>query len=93
MSRLTFTKEFMEQEELGGCLYVKPELLKVWDEKLRKYEDLGEPEELAKVVRCGECEHYRIHKDLTSGSCIYINVSIWSNHFCSYGRKKEGANE
>lgn len=86
MSRLTFTKEFMEQEELGGCLYVKPELLKVWDEKLRKYENLGEPEELVKVVRCKDCKHY------DDDICRKSSWFTLPDYYCFHGRKKEEPN-
>lgn len=32
-------------------------------EKLAAYEDIGEPEELVKPVRCGECKHAEPRED------------------------------
>lgn len=58
-------------------------------QKLGRYEDIGEPDELVKVVRCGECAQYQETMYPSRGECE-IAGDVYPNDFCSYGRKKEG---
>ena len=44
------------------------------------------------VVRCGQCQHWKINPhNLYGGYCPYSERASL-DHFCSYGKGKEGAN-
>lgn len=50
MERLTFTKEFKLEQNLGDITYLAPDILRKWDDKLRAYEDTGlEPSEIKEM--------------------------------------------
>ena len=49
--------------------------------------------EYAPVVRCKDCEHYDEHTQkcyVFSHDCIEVQLEVDSDHFCSYGERREG---
>lgn len=44
--------------------------------------------DVVEVVRCRDCEDYNGHR-----YCEYNAVPVLDDDFCSYGRRKEGAEE
>ena len=48
--------------------------------------------DLVPVVRCGECKYY-IRELMSQGSwwCECLERGEYEKHFCSYGQRKEGA--
>ena len=89
MSRLTFPQEFLERNDVKDCIFLKPALLKEWDAKLRLYENLGEPEELVKVLRCEACNYFAPPSSDGGGRCLELHIDVCSTDFCSNGHPKE----
>lgn len=50
--------------------------------------------DVAPVVRCGECKYY-IRELMSPGSgwCECLERGEYEKHFCSYGERKEGAED
>ena len=61
-------------------------------DKLGRYEDLGKPNELVKVVRCRECAEYEAD-DSKKGVCESHNRIVYATEYCSRGRKKEATHD
>ena len=53
-------------------------------ERLGRYEELGEPEELVKVVRCKNCVDY--------GECEFYNGITYPEAYCANGCEKKADN-
>lgn len=45
-------------------------------------------EDVEKVVRCKDCTIYNGHR-----YCTYFECTVFDDDFCSYGKRKEGAEE
>jgi len=52
------------------------------------------PDDVAAVVRCRECKHYKERKEI-SMKCCYVHLltphPMGEDDFCSYGERKDGA--
>lgn len=51
--------------------------------------------DVVEVVRCKECKHYEIHKPSVTLNCEREGklIPMMPTDFCSYGKRKEGAEE
>lgn len=52
--------------------------------------------DVAEVVRCKNCEHFKAYSHPLKGfygQCLVRECNIGETDFCSYGKRKEGAEE
>lgn len=51
--------------------------------------------DVVEVVRCKDCKHYEIHKPSVTLNCERDGrlIPMMPDDFCSYGKRKEGAEE
>lgn len=52
--------------------------------------------DVVEVVRCKDCEHFKAYSDPLKGfygQCLVRECNIGETDFCSYGVRKEGADE
>lgn len=69
------------------------------DTALKTLEEHGiglaqKPADKVEVVRCKNCEHFKAYSDPLKGfygECMVRESDIGENDFCSYGIRKEGA--
>lgn len=57
---------------------------------------LAECSDFFEIVRCKDCELYKAYSDPLEGfygQCLVRECNIGENDFCSYGARKEGAEE
>ena len=57
-------------------------------DELARYEDIGKPEELGKVVRCKDCESYFVisgEDGKKSLICVRTNTSPEPDFYCGWG--------
>lgn len=45
------------------------------------------------VVRCKDCKHYRYDEDFERTACDIFIMGTDSEHFCSYGERKDNATD
>ena len=60
-------------------------------DKVGRYEDLGEPEELAKVVRCNTCIQFRKYPFADDGLCLLQTSEVEPLYYCAKGQVREAA--
>ena len=94
MSRLTFTKEEKLQQQLGPIKFLSPELCAQWEEKLSRYEDMGEPVQLERALRLAQFEPLDWPSDpITEKQAEFIKTISRALNLRFHGRTKAEASE
>lgn len=89
MSRLTFKKDHEEGRNTGYGKVSRFENFDAITDMLGHYEDLGELEDLAKVIRCKNCIQFRKYPFADCGICLMQNSEVEPIYYCAKGKTKE----